>query len=134
GKRTFEKIVLASRLGRVADVQAADFSGDGKLDLIVADFCMYTARQVVYRETHSAAGKPVFTQVQLAKAPGAITVPVLNLDGDGRPDFAALVAQAQESVVGYVNKGKGQFECHVLWTAPHPAWGFSGMSTADLNG
>src|SRR5262249_23732959 len=38
GKRTFEKIPLATRLGRVADVQAADFNGDGKLDLVVADF------------------------------------------------------------------------------------------------
>ena len=57
GKRTFEKIVLASRLGRVADVQAADFNGDGKLDLIVADFGRYTAGQLLYLENHSAAGR-----------------------------------------------------------------------------
>src|SRR5262249_10209588 len=32
GKRQFQKITLAKNLGRVADVQAADFNGDGKPD------------------------------------------------------------------------------------------------------
>jgi hypothetical protein len=134
GKRTFEKIPLATRLGRVADVQAADFNGDGKLDLVVADFGRYTAGQVLYLENRSAGGKTVFAQVPLAKVPGTITTPVLDLNGDGKPDFAALIAQAKESVVGFVNNGRGQFESHVLWAAPHPAWGFSGMVAADLNG
>lgn len=134
GKRTFEKISLMSRLGRVADVRAADFNGDGKLDLVVADFGRYTAGQVLYLENRSTAGKTAFAPVTLAKTPGAVTVPVVDLNGDGKPDFAALMAQGQESVVGYVSSGNGRFESHVLWSAPHPAWGFSGMTPADLNG
>lgn len=133
GNRTFAKIPLATQLGRVTDVQSADFNGDGKPDLIVADFGRYTAGQVLYLENRSTAGKIHFAQIPLLKAPGTITVPVVDLNGDGSPDFAALIAQAQETVVGFINNGRGEFERHVLWAAPHPAWGFSGMAAADLN-
>ncbi len=134
GKRTFEKIPIATRLGRVADVQAADFNGDGKLDLVVADFGRYTAGQILYLENRSSAGKTAFTQVPLAKIPGTITLPVLDLNGDGKPDFVALIAQSMEAVVGYINTGKGQFESRVLWAGPNPVWGFSGIAPGDLNG
>src|SRR6185503_10965996 len=36
GKGGFEKRVLADRLPRVTDVEAADFDADGDLDLVVA--------------------------------------------------------------------------------------------------
>jgi len=133
GSRSFEKVPLAERLGRVADVQVADFNSDGKPDLVVADFGRYTAGQVLYLENRSAGGKVLFTQTAVMKAPGAVNVPVLDLNGDGKPDFAAVIAQGQESVVGFLNNGSGQFERRVLWAAPHPAWGFSGMVAADVN-
>jgi len=75
GKRTFEKIPLATGLGRVADVQAADFNGDGKLDLIVADFGRYTAGQILYLENRSSGGKTVFAPIPLARTPGAMSYP-----------------------------------------------------------
>ncbi len=133
GNRSFQKIPLATRLGRVSDVRAADFNGDGKPDLVAADFGRYTAGQVLYLENQSVGGKVRFSQTVLMKAAGAIHVPVIDLNGDGKPDFAAVIAQGQESVVGFLNDGAGRFERHVLWAAPHPAWGFSGMAAADMN-
>jgi len=58
----------------------------------------------------------------------------MDLNGDGKPDFVALIAQGQESVVAFLNKGDGKFESRTLWAAPHPVWGFSGLTAADLNG
>jgi hypothetical protein len=134
GKREFQKITLASGLGRVADVQASDFNGDGKPDLVVAEFGAYGAGRVLYLENRSKPGKPLFAPVALTEVAGAITVPVLDLNNDGKPDFVALISQYQESVVGYINKGKNQFDSYVLWAGPHPAWGLSGLAPADLNG
>ena len=51
-------------------------------------------------------------------------MPVVDLNKDGRPDFLALVSQHHETVVAFLNRGKGQFERRELFTAPHPHWGF----------
>jgi len=134
GPRQFEKITLATRLGRVADVQAADFNGDGKLDLVVAEFGAFGAGHVLYLENRSTPGKPVFAQIPLTEIPGTITVPVVDVNGDGKPDFVALISQYQESVVGYINNGKGQFDSYVFWAGPHPVWGSSGLAAGDMNG
>ena len=51
---------------------------------------------------------------------GAIHVPVCDLNGDGRPDFVALISQEHETVVAFLNEGGGRFRKETLYTAPHP--------------
>jgi hypothetical protein len=131
----FTPITLLEAVGRVADVQAADFRGVGKLDLVVAEFGWFRTGRVLYLENQTTDwSHPVFVPRVLDDRHGAIHVPVTDLNGDGRPDFVALISQEHETIVAFLNEGKGQFRKETIWTGPHPAYGSSGIQLVDLNG
>src|SRR5262249_6450102 len=65
---------------------------------------------------------------------GAIHVPVADLNGDGRPDFVALISQEHETVVAFLNQGGGKFEKQTIFRGPHPAYGSSGIQLVDVDG
>ena len=135
GEGRFEPITLLKDKGRVADVQVADFNGDGKLDLIVAAFGWNTVGEVCYLENQTTDWKkPDFKVHVLDERHGAIHVPITDLDGDGRPDFIALFSQENEVIVAFLNEGGGRFRKQTLYQASHPGYGSSGIQLADLNG
>lgn len=136
GKREFEVIRIARNLGRVADAQAADFDGDGDLDVVVAVFGWITVGRILYLENQSeqGGGLPTFVPRTLDDRTGTINVPVVDLNEDGKPDFLALISQQHETVVAFLNRGNGQFDRKDIFTAPHPHWGFSGMEPVDFDG
>jgi hypothetical protein len=132
---SFTPVTLLDGVGRVADVQAADFRGVGKLDLVVAVFGWQSTGEILYLENRTAdPRKPKFARRVLDKRHGTIHVPVADLDGDGRPDFVALISQEHEAVVAFLNRGGGNFTPKTLYRAPHPAYGSSGIQLVDLNG
>src|SRR5262249_43813800 len=57
-----------------------------------------------------------------------------DLNGDGKPDFVALISQEHETIVAFLNEGDGRFRKETIYTAPHPAYGSSGIQLVDLNG
>ncbi len=131
---TYETTVLARGLPRVADVEAADVDGDGDLDLAVAAFGWRTVGGIFLLENVTKKGQPpAFVRREIDPRPGAIHVPVTDLDGDGRPDFVALFAQHYESVEAFLGEGKGGFKAVPLYKGPHPAWGSSGLQLVDLD-
>jgi hypothetical protein len=131
----FTPIPLLEGVGRVADVQAADFRGVGKLDLVVAVFGWRRTGEVLYLENQTTDwSHPRFVPHVLDDRHGAIHVPVGDINGDGRPDIVALISQEHETVVGFVNEGNGRFRKETLYTGPHPAYGSTGIQLADLNG
>jgi len=135
GDGTFEKRVLAEKLPRVTDVEAADFDGDGDLDLVVAAFGLYTRGGILLLENRTTDWKePRFVATTLDERTGAIHVPVADLDGDGRPDFVALLAQQHETVVAFLNRGPGPFEKENVFAARTPAWGSTGIDLVDFDG
>jgi hypothetical protein len=131
----FTPITLLDNVGRVADVQAADFRGVGKLDLVVAAFGWRNTGEVIYLENQTTDwSHPVFEPRVLDKRHGAIHVPVGDINGDGRPDFVALISQEHETIVAFLNEGNGKFRKETIYAAPHPAYGSSGIQLVDLNG
>jgi len=135
GKETFEKIVLARGLGRVADVRVADFDGDGRPDLLVAVFGNHTTGKILLLRNVASRGQtPRFEPKPIDPRPGTIHVPVHDFDRDGRPDFLALVSQEYECVDLFLNQGNGDFRRRTLWSGPDLSFGSSGIELVDLNG
>jgi hypothetical protein len=135
----FTPITLLEGVGRVADVQAADFRGVGKLDLIAGVFGWQAAGvgEVLYLENQTTdRDRPKFVPRTLDDRHGTIHVPIAHkgLDGRGKPDFVALLAQEHETVVAFINKGNGEFDKKTLYSADNPGYGSSGIQLVDLNG
>jgi hypothetical protein len=132
---SFTPITLLENVGRVADVQAADFSGHGKKDLVVAVFGWTELGEILLLENQTTDwDHPKFVPRVLDPRHGTIHVPVCDLNGDGRPDFIALISQEHETVVAFLNEGGGRFRKEMIYTAPHPAWSSSGIQLVDMNG
>ncbi len=82
----------------------------------------------------AADGSIEFARRKLDGRHGTLQVPVVDLNGDGRHDFVALIAQEFESVVAFLNEGGGKFAKTTLFSAPHPAFGSSGIQMIDMDG
>jgi hypothetical protein len=131
---TFYATALASGLPRVADVEAADFDADGDLDLVVAAFGWREVGSTLLFENRTQDwAAPVFVPREVDWRQGPIHVPVADLDKDGKPDFVDLISQHHETVVAFLNQGKGAFASKTIYAAPHPGWGTSGIELTDLD-
>jgi hypothetical protein len=119
---------------RVADVEAADFGGRGWNDLAVAAFgWRKTGRVAIMENRTTNPRQPSFTEHVIDPRTGAIHVIPTDLNHDGKTDFVALLAQEHETVVAYLNQGNFTFEQKVIYQAPHPNWGSTGIELVDLD-
>ncbi len=134
GTPEFETRVILDRVSRVADVQPADFDGDGDLDLVVAEFgWRKTGRVLLLTQQQSDDGQIHFEPATLDQRHGTIHVPVVDFNQDGRPDFVALISQEYEVVELFLNRSNGQFEKQLLFSADDPAYGSSGIELVDFD-
>lgn len=119
---------------RVADVRAADFDGDRKLDLLAGAFGWRKVGHIALLRNAGRADAPEFNKrTRIDERSGAVNVHPLDLNRDGRMDFIALISQQHEQVVAFLNQPAG-FSPQTIYAGPHPNWGSSGMDVADLDG
>jgi hypothetical protein len=121
---------------RVADVESGDFNDDGKSDLVVAAFGYQTTGNIsVLENKTSNYAQPQFTSHVIDPRHGSIHVIPADLNHDGHLDFVALLAQEYETVIVYINRGTRDFsfDQKVIYVAPHPNWGSSGIQLVDMD-
>lgn len=130
GSGAFEKEVLLEGVGRITDARTADIDNDGDLDLAVAIFGGGQVGELTWLENK---GRGLHTRHPLLKGSGALNLSPVDLNADGRIDFVSLISQEHEMVVALINKEGGGFDHVSLARAPHPMFGFTGMSLVDLD-
>lgn len=130
----FELRTLVDSIGRVADVRPLDLDLDGDLDLVVAAFGYLREGGVYVLHNESVAGELQFRLERVSDRAGAVAVvPVVDLlPGEG-PGFVVAFAQEHEMVSIFLPRGTAGYQERVLFRAPHPAWGTSHLSAADLD-
>jgi hypothetical protein len=130
---TFVPMVL-DRRARVSDVEAADFDGDGRLDLAVATFgWRRTGDFTILKNETDSYDKPSFVPHPIDKRTGSIHGIPVDLNADKKPDLITVFAQEHETVVAFLNRGGMEFEPQVIYAGPHPNWGSSGIQVVDLD-
>lgn len=131
----YETVVLKAGIGRACDVRPGDFDGDGDTDLVVAEFgWRKTGRILLLTQSGVKAGVPQFETTVIDKRHGTIHVPTVDLNGDGRLDFIALISQEYETVEAFLNRGDGTFEKKTVLAPNDPSYGSSGIELADVDG
>jgi hypothetical protein len=119
---------------RVSKVEPADFDADGRPDLAVAAFgWRRTGGFTILKNETADYDKPSFVPHQIDKRAGALHGIPVDLNRDRKPDVITLFAQEHETVIAFLNLGDMRFDPHVIYTAPHPNWGSSGIEVLDLD-
>jgi hypothetical protein len=129
-QRRFQPREIIRGLGRPTDARAADFNGNGRLDLIVCAFGWRGPGQLLLLENEGESYK----RHVLDSRDGWIHAIPHDINGNGRLDIIAIVAQEHEQVWLFRNQGNMRFEPVLLHQAPHSAWGYTGLELVDLDG
>ena len=135
GTEKFTSIVLQENLGRVADVRPGDFDGDGDEDVLVGVFGWRKSGRIVMLENQGTQGssEAKFTLREIDKRHGPVNIPTVDLNSDGHLDFIALIGQEHEVIEAFLNDGTGHFNTEVIYRAPDPAYGSSGIELIDFD-
>lgn len=115
-------------LRRPVETVVADLNQDGRDDLVVATYGNIVGRFSWYEKKADGS----YEEHILLDRPGAVGCKVYDFNGDGRPDIVVAMAQAQEGISLFLNRGNGKFEEKII-TQQHPSWGTSHIEVVDFD-
>ena len=117
---------LITALARPVQFAKGDINGDGKEDLVVAEFGNHTGKLSWFD-----GGDPKKKKILKYQA-GIRKVIIQDMNRDNLPDLLVMGAQAYESIMLFINKGDGNFEDKIVLQFP-PVYGLSHFELADFN-
>ena len=121
--------IILDSLQRPVYAEYADLNSDRLEDIIICEFGNVTGQLAWYENK----GNNKYSKYVLRPFPGAIRTQVFDANKDGKPDIMALMAQGDEGIFIFYNKGDGQFEeKQVLRFSP--SYGSNYFELADFNG
>jgi FG-GAP-like repeat/FG-GAP repeat len=111
-----------------ASVAVADFNGDGKPDIAVANFDSNTI-SIFLNKGNGAFQNPIPVNVNISDNLGPIAVGDFN--GDGKQDLLVATISGPQATIVMLGNGDGTF----VQQAPIPgSFGFNQAAVVDLNG
>lgn len=127
GSLTYYKQFL-NNMPRPVQTTMVDLDNDGKQDFLVCGFGNTKGELYWMKNT----GNNQFQKKLIYAFPGTIKVYVNDFKHDGLPDIMALMAQAQEGIFLFTNKGNGSFQTKTVLQFP-PVYGSSYFELDDFN-
>lgn len=119
---------VLSNLQRPVFMEYADLNNDGLEDILACEYGHLTGKLVWFENK----GEDQYSMRPLNGQPGAISAVVKDINGDGYKDIVALMAQGDESVYLYENRGNGTFTERRLLSFL-PLYGSQYIELADFN-
>mgnify|MGYP003670363546 CR=1 FL=1 len=119
---------MLSNLQRPVFMAFGDLNGDGKEDLVACEYGDLTGKLVWFE--NQGGGK--YLEKPLKNLPGAISAIIADYNGDGLNDIFVLMAQGDEGIFYFENRGNGTFSEKRLLSFS-PLNGSLYMTLADFN-
>jgi hypothetical protein len=120
--------VILDSLQRPVYAEYGDLNGDGLEDILVCEFGNLAGAVSWFEKKEGSK----YLKHILRALPGAIRTQIMDMNEDGFPDIVTLMAQGDEGMFIYFNKGNGQFEEKRILQFP-PSYGSNYFELADLN-
>lgn len=121
--------VLIKDMQRPVDITYADLNRDGREDIIACEFGNLVGKLAWYENR----GNGHYRLHILKQVSGASVVHVRDVNDDGRPDILALLAQGDEGIFLFINRGDGRFREERLLRFS-PLNGSTYFELVDFNG
>jgi hypothetical protein len=120
--------VIIPNLQRPVFMSYGDLNNDGLEDIVACEFGNLTGKLSWYENN----GNNQYSKRILRGKPGAITSIIKDVNKDGLNDILVLMAQGDEAIFLFENKGNGNFKEKRLLTFS-PLYGSQYMELADVN-